>query len=60
MHTISCNRFFCIEDSHGDGHKEKKDQMKKILNQCQYCADAACKDHTEQLCHNCIRRINDQ
>ena len=53
-----------IQNTHGDGKKEKngkkekKGKLKKIQNQCQYCAESACKEHTEQLCHQCIININ--
>ena len=44
----------CMNQSHGQGHKETKSNMNKHSSQCQKCAEVMCEKHLTQICHDCL------
>ena len=44
----------CINEQHGQGHKETKSNMNKHLFQCQKCAKVMREKHLTQTCHDCL------
>ena len=44
----------CMNDSHGQGHKETKSNMNEHSSQCQKCAEVMCEKHLAQICRDCL------
>lgn len=42
----------CIEDSHGDGHKSKKNTLSKVSTRCEL---PTCKKHSVMICEGCSK-----
>ena len=43
----------CIKEISGPGMKKKKDQLPKLISQCQNCGKVVCQRHRFQFCNNC-------
>ena len=43
----------CIQVSHGQGHKNVKENMAKCRSQCQHCGEAVCPKHSVLSCITC-------
>ena len=44
----------CMNESHGQEHKEMKSNMNKHSSQCEKCAEVMCEKHLTQICHDCL------
>lgn len=43
----------CIEQSKGDGYKQKKKNLAKMRTKCQQCGNTTCKEHSVIICISC-------
>lgn len=52
--SISGNRRICRQCLNSKTSRQEKNRLPKNQSQCQRCAEAACKDHTSQVCTSCL------
>ena len=44
----------CMNELHGQGHKETESNMNKHSSQCQKCCEGMCEKHLTRICHDCL------
>lgn len=49
----------CLNESHGEGHKQRKKNMAKMRTQCQQCGSTTCKEHSITICLECYQKEDD-